>query len=433
MFCHRHPKRIAVKSCFYCGRHICPKCQWRSSYHTFCSHACHSRYVFWQRITLFRNKFFTRITQLIGKPPDIVKEARRVVIPEIRALQRQLYKKAGNIPAGNNLIPLILPIIALSSIHTYVKVSGTELRPPGLYAYHSVSIVNDEESSGRSTETAEANNSAVYDSPAKIKPASHLAVNTVQPLKALRPFNTLKPKKIISDITRGNPLKNELSITFDGGSEATDADEILKILRERDIKTTIFLTGEFIKRYPVLVLKMLEDGHEIGNHTLTHPHLTTFEKNFRQETLPGIDKLFITRQLQETDRLFRELTGRDLTPFWRAPYGEQNADIRQWAHEAGFTHVGWTTDLKKRETLDTLDWVSDEESEFYHTAEEIKDRVLNFDKDGNGVNGGIVLMHLGTERKENHAYTKLTEIIETLEAEGYRIVKVSELLNTGNR
>ena len=430
MFCHRHPKRIAVKSCFYCGRHICPKCQWRSSYHTFCSHACHSRYVFWQRITLFRNKFFTRITQLIGKPPDIVKEARRVVIPEIRALQRQLYKKAGNIPAGNNLIPLILPIIALSSIHTYVKVSGTELRPPGLYAYHSVSIVNDEEISGQNTQILEANNSAVYDSPAKIKPASHLAVNTVQPLKALRPFNTLKPKEIISDITRGSLMKKELSLTFDGGSDATDAENILNILRERNIKTTIFLTGGFIKRYPELVRKMAEDGHEIGNHTMTHPHLTTYEKNFKQQTLPGVDREFIIGQLKETARIFRKLTGKDMIPYWRAPYGEQNAEIRQWAYKAGFTHVGWTTGYRNRESLDTLDWVSNEESEFYYSADEIKERVLNFDKEGNGVSGGIVLMHLGSERKESHAYTKLPEIIDTLTDRGYRIVKVTELLKS---
>lgn len=430
MFCHRHPKRIAVKSCFYCGRHICPKCQWRSSYHTFCSHACYSRYVFWQRITLFRNKFFTRITQLIGKTSDIIKEAKRVVIPEIRALQLQLYKKAGNIPAGNNLIPLILPIIALSSIHTYVKVSGTELRPPGLYAYHSVSIVNDEESLGQNTQILEANNSAVYDSPAKIKPASHSVADTAQSLKPLRPFNTLKPKEIISDITRGSLMKKELSLTFDGGSDATDAENILNILRERNIKTTIFLTGGFIKRYPELVRKMAEDGHEIGNHTMTHPHLTTYERNFKQQTLPGIDKEFLTMQLKETDRIFRELTGKDMIPYWRAPYGEQNAEIREWAHEAGFTHVGWTTGYKKRESLDTLDWVSNEESEFYYSADEIKERVLNFDKEGNGVSGGIVLMHLGTERKESHAYTKLPEIIDTLTDRGYRIVKVTELLKS---
>ncbi len=85
-------------------------------------------------------------------------------------------------------------------------------------------------------------------------------------------------------------------------------------------------------------------------------------------------------------------------------------------------------DHKTRESLDSLDWVSNEESDFYYSAEEIKERILNFDKYGNGVRGGIVLMHLGTESKDGLAYTRLPDIIDGLEQKGYRIVKVSELL-----
>jgi peptidoglycan/xylan/chitin deacetylase (PgdA/CDA1 family) len=161
---------------------------------------------------------------------------------------------------------------------------------------------------------------------------------------------------------------------------------------------------------------------------MTHPHLTTYERNFKQETISGVDKEFITGQLKETARLFKETTGKDMISFWRAPYGEQNAEIRQWAYEAGFTHIGWTRDYKTKETLDSLDWVSNEESEFYHSADEIKNRILNFDKGGNEVMGGIVLMHLGTERKDSRASAKLPEIIDSLEGRGYRFVKVSELL-----
>ena len=73
--------------------------------------------------------------------------------------------------------------------------------------------------------------------------------------------------------------------------------------------------------------------------------------------------------------------------------------------------------------------MSNEESEFYYSADEIKDRILNFDKGGNEVKGGIVLMHLGTDRKDSHVSTKLPEIIDSLEQRGYRFVKVSELLN----
>ena len=58
----------------------------------------------------------------------------------------------------------------------------------------------------------------------------------------------------------------------------------------------------------------------------------------------------------------------------------------------------------------------------------IYDVPLNFDKDGHEVKGGIVLMHLGTERKDSRASAKLPEIIDSLEERGYRFVKVSELI-----
>lgn len=355
-----------------------------------------------------------------------------MVIREVRAFSLLLSKKAAAIPIGNGYVPAILPILALTSIHTYTTLITKDYKPPIHYEIQEfkdsspeIRSLDTKIQSLKTTDTAlnivaynaqpeENNLKKLFEKKIKLQPKTPVIV---------------KPKIIAPDITRGNVMKNELSITFDGGSEATDTGAILNILRERNIKTTIFLTGEFIKRYPELVKKMDEDGHEIGNHTFTHPHLTTFEKNFRQETLPNVDREFLIKELKETARIFKELTGKDIISYWRAPYGEQNAEIRQWAYEAGFTHVGWTTDYKRKESLDTLDWVSNEESEFYHSADEIKERILNFDKEGNGVSGGIVLMHLGTERKDSHAYTKLPEIIDTLTDRGYRIVKVTELLN----
>src|SRR3990172_5388222 len=298
MFCFRHPKRIAVKVCYHCGRLVCPKCQWRDSHHTFCGQACYKRYIFWQK----------------------VKEIRRMVIREVRAFSLLLSKKAAAIPIGNGYVPAILPILALTSIHTYTTLTTKDYKPS---------------------------------------------------------------------------IRYEIQEFKDSSPEIRSLDTTIKNLKTTD-------TAQIVVAY----------------------NAQPEENNLKQQTLDGVKKEFITRQLKETARIFKELTGRDMIPCWRAPYGEQNAEIRQWAYEAGFTHIGWTTGYKKRESLDTLDWVSNEESEFYYSADEIKERVLNFDKEGNGVSGGIVLMHLGTERKESHAYTKLPEIIDTLTDRGYRIVKV---------
>jgi peptidoglycan/xylan/chitin deacetylase (PgdA/CDA1 family) len=235
-------------------------------------------------------------------------------------------------------------------------------------------------------------------------------------------------KPLPFNITRGGKDKLEVSVTFDGGSNAMEAEEILNALREREIKTTIFLTGTFIINYPELVRQMVRDGHEIGNHTMTHPHLTEFEKNFRHTTLPDVTEEFLVGELRETEEAYLELTGARMLPLWRAPYGEINKEIVEWAYKHGYLHVGWTADYKRGESLDTLDWVHDRSSRFYFSSLEIKENVLNFGKGKNGLSGGIILMHLGTERTEDRASSLLGEILDGLTEMGYRFVKVSTLI-----
>lgn len=229
------------------------------------------------------------------------------------------------------------------------------------------------------------------------------------------------------DITRGRVDRKDVAITFDGGSEDNDAVVILKALRERGIKTTIFLTGSFIAKYPELVRRMVADGHEIGNHTMSHPHLTEYERTYRQSTLKNVNRAMLGRELREAASLFKSVAGVEMAPLWRAPYGEVNPEIRRWAFEEGYVHVGWTYDSKRRESLDTLDWVNDATSKLYRTSNEIKDKILNFNK--GRVGGGIVLMHLGSSRTTDKASGILGEMLDDLHKRGYRLVKLSTLLD----
>ncbi len=233
-----------------------------------------------------------------------------------------------------------------------------------------------------------------------------------------------------NDFSRGNKNKKMLSLTFDGDELANITEEILDTLKQYNIKTTMFLTGNYIRKYPDLVTRIHNEGHEIGNHTQQHPHLTLYSSSGRQETLPKVDFSFLYHQLQPVVKLYKNLIGENLKNFWRAPYGDHNPEIRKWASRLGFVHIGWTQGNSWSTGLDTNDWIADSTFPGYHSAQEIKNKILNFGKNQEtGINGGIILMHLGSQRQiPDRPHLILGEIIRNLEGKGHQFVTISRLL-----
>ena len=165
----------------------------------------------------------------------------------------------------------------------------------------------------------------------------------------------------------------------------------------------------------------------MANHTRNHPHLTSYETDYRHNTLPGVTRDFLLKELREADLIYTAITGKKMSPYWRAPYGEVNTELIEWAADEGYIHIGWTTDHDRKKSLDTLDWVSDTESDLYLDPGEIKERILSYDDSGDGLRGGIVLMHLGSHRTTDRLSSELGEVIDSVMAKGYEVVKVSEL------
>lgn len=227
---------------------------------------------------------------------------------------------------------------------------------------------------------------------------------------------------------RGRRDLPDFALTFDGGSDAGDSERILDILDERGVLATFFLTGSYIRSNPGLVRRMAASGHEIGNHTWSHPHLTAWDRTRRHTTLPGRGREFLQQELLRTAEAYESLTGRRMAPLWRAPYGEVNDELLRWAAAAGWSHISWTRDeTGGRHTLDSLDWVAERESRNYLTSAQIVARVLTFGGGGSGRNGGIVLMHLST-RRVDPGVERLGELIDALRASGSRLATVSGLM-----
>ena len=212
-----------------------------------------------------------------------------------------------------------------------------------------------------------------------------------------------------------------VAITFDGNASTNRTAELLDLLHQHDLEVTLFVTGRFIERYPSIVRRAVLSGHEIGNHTYSHPHLTTYEKDGLHRLLPGITKESFQRELRRTEEAFTKATGHAMQPLWRSPYGEENRLLRGWALEMGYLHVRWSS--LEGKTLDSHDWVADEHSSLYKSSRTIMERLLQFPK----LEGGIILMHMATEREEP-PWQEMPLFLGALEDRGVEPTTVTQLL-----
>ncbi len=213
-------------------------------------------------------------------------------------------------------------------------------------------------------------------------------------------------------ISRGGYRAGEIALTFDDGPDARWTPRILDILKEKKVPATFFIVGENGLTERGLLERMIAEGHEVGSHTYTHPNLAT---TGRTQTL---------FELNATQRLFEAFTGRTLKLF-RAPYfGDAEPTTADEilpaleAQQRGYISVGLH--------VDSQDWQRP-------GVAAIINNVVTGVNAGNDCGTGdaqcshnIVLLHdSGGDRTQTIA--ALPTIIDTLRAQGYRFVPVSEL------
>ncbi len=195
------------------------------------------------------------------------------------------------------------------------------------------------------------------------------------------------------EITHGNQKQKQVIFTFDAGSGVQSAQAILDTLKKHNQKATFFITGAFAEKNRNLVKAIAAAGHEIGNHTFSHPHLTQ------------VSNEQISQELGKTENLIKEITGQTTRPYFRPPYGDRDQRVLNTAARAGYQSVYWT--------VDALDWKEDQGE----TAAQVKTKILSNLKPGT-----IFLMHLG----DNITGQILDEIFNEVEKQGYGIKSLSE-------
>ncbi|MBE5802691.1 MAG: deacetylase [Clostridiales bacterium] len=185
-----------------------------------------------------------------------------------------------------------------------------------------------------------------------------------------------------------------LSISFDASWGADKTIPILDILDQYGVKTTFFLVGGWVDKYPDMLKEIVARGHEIGNHSDTHPHMSQ------------LDESAIRKELHNMSDKVEKLTGVRPTLF-RPPYGDYNNRVIQVSRAEGYEAVQWS--------IDSLDWKD------RGTADIIKQCTHRVEP------GDIVLFH----NDSNDIVNALPTILAHYQGLGYKIIPVSEILLEG--
>lgn len=188
-----------------------------------------------------------------------------------------------------------------------------------------------------------------------------------------------------------------ISLTVDAawGNEYTD--KIIEILDKYNVTITFFTVNFWAEEYPEDIEKLKLHGHEIGNHSATHPDMAKLSKEKIRE------ELLTTWETQ------KKYAGSSAVRLFRAPYGSYNNLLIETCREYGFECIQWD--------VDSIDWKENA------NVDDVVNRVLTKTK-----SGSIILMH-----NNSSVITQvLPQVIEGLLNEGYTFVPVSQLIYKGN-
>lgn len=222
------------------------------------------------------------------------------------------------------------------------------------------------------------------------------------PPAVAEPLPAPAPPAALPDLPDGDPARlvvygdracPQIALTYDAGSGADGAAAIVDVLKKHGVTSTFFLTGKWVERYPDLAKRIAAEGHEIANHTYSHPDLT---KLTPQEVI---------QQVQDGEAAIRRITGKETKPLFREPYGAFNETELRLIRQAGFSYsIYWE--------VDTLDWQ-------FPPVQTLVNRITQKSK-----NGSIVLMHLNvpdTAIASDQAIAQLRE-------KGFKLVTVTQVM-----
>jgi len=206
------------------------------------------------------------------------------------------------------------------------------------------------------------------------------------------------------DIYRsGNRSSNMVALTFDDGPSPEFTPAILDILREYNVPATFFMVGAHVEKYPEIAQRIVEEGHEIGNHTYNH------------RNIPTLSTMDLNKELLEATAAITGITG-VYPAYVRPPRGMYGGRFRRLANVLGQEIVLWT--------VSTRDW------RYGVSADKIVNTIKSRVKGGDIIlfhDSGALIKSEGGDRRAT--ILALPKAIETIQAKGLEIVPLSVLLH----
>ena len=193
----------------------------------------------------------------------------------------------------------------------------------------------------------------------------------------------------------GNTQEKVLYLTFDAGYENGSTAKILDALKKHNAPAAFFVVGHMIESAPDIVRRMAVDGHIVGNHTYHHPDMSAIT-----------DKASFQKELDSLAALYQEITGQELSHFYRPPQGKYSEQNLKLAQELGYQTVFWS--------LAYVDWYADNQPTAEQAYAKLLPRIHN---------GAIVLLH--STSSTNAAI--LDDLLTKWEDMGYRFAPLTEL------
>ncbi|ABO51553.1 polysaccharide deacetylase [Desulforamulus reducens MI-1] len=223
-----------------------------------------------------------------------------------------------------------------------------------------------------------------------------VSYSTLTASKGVSVEQWLRDGQVIKQVSTS---KKVVALTFDDGPSELYTSRILDVLKQNETRATFFVVGKRAEKYPAVIKRMVTDGHEVANHTYTHP-------------LSPVKSAKLTRELDKTDDIVYGIIGRH-TQYYRPPGGKCTHSMIDPAVDKGYKVILWTNREDPKDLSDP-------------GVPQIVSQVVDYVR-----NGSIIILHdCGGDRSQT--VEALPQIIQGVQEKGYVFVTVSELLRDSN-